>query len=156
MFLGFHLFSYRLHLPKNNLTASVDLLFDWKDRSLSNPPPPPVHPRAQATFSLAVRRGWVMPGIWIVVDDEISPRYAHVHNVVWTRHITDKVRWRLAGLCFNGGPLQFCRSEFNVFLFDDTEVCLRCLRLAWVYGAFAIAVRSGVKCSLEKRETFMY
>lgn len=100
-------------------------------------------------FLFAVGRGRVMPWIRIVIDDVISSRYAHVHNVMRARHLSYKVRRWLAGLCLDGRTLHFCRSEFNVFFFNDTEVCLRCLGLARVHSAFAIAVRSGVECSLE-------
>ena len=94
-----------------------------------------------------------MPGIWIVIDYIVSARYAHIHYVMRARHFSSKVRRWLAGLCVDGGTLYFWSSEFNVFFFDDAEVCLRRLRLARIHSAFAVTVRSGVERGLQREHS---
>ena len=102
------------------------------------------------TFShLTVWWWWIMPWIGVVIDDVISSRNAKVDDVMRTRHLSHEARRWLAGLCLDGGTLQFCRSKFNVFFFDAGKVCLGRLRLAWVDSTFAIAVWSGVQGGLK-------
>ena len=47
--------------------------------------------KPESYFLFAVWRRWVMPRIRIVVDDVIPSRYAHVHDIMRARHLSDKV-----------------------------------------------------------------
>lgn len=89
-----------------------------------------------------------MFGGWIVIDDIVFLWYIYIYYVMRVRYFLGKVCWWLSGLCVDSGILYFCSIEFDVFFFDDVEVCLWCLRLMWIYGVFIIVVGFGVKCSL--------